>query len=108
MPRRLNYDAIHDTVHEMCKDEARHGKAFKGLAGALFRLKYKSIEACILYFFEQANRPCPERYGRFVALTFYLLYATFEWDDLVDFYQLKGGKLWRFVEYAAHPYSLEK
>ena len=45
----------------------------------------------------------PERYGRFVALTFYLLYATFEWDDLVDFYQLKGGKLWRFVEYAAHP-----
>lgn len=27
----LNYDAIHDSVHEMCKDEARHGMAFKGL-----------------------------------------------------------------------------
>ena len=26
-----NLDAIHDTVHEMCKDEARHGKAFLGL-----------------------------------------------------------------------------
>ena len=24
-------DAIHDTVHEMCKDETRHGRAFKGL-----------------------------------------------------------------------------
>lgn len=29
--KKLGYDAIHDTVHEMCKDEARHGKAFKGL-----------------------------------------------------------------------------
>jgi rubrerythrin len=29
--KKLNYDAIHDTVHEMCKDEARHGKAFAGL-----------------------------------------------------------------------------
>lgn len=29
--KELGYDAIHDTVHEMCKDEARHGKAFKGL-----------------------------------------------------------------------------
>ncbi|HSQ34041.1 MAG TPA: NADH peroxidase [Peptostreptococcaceae bacterium] len=29
--KELNLDAIHDTVHEMCKDEARHGRAFKGL-----------------------------------------------------------------------------
>ncbi len=29
--RQLGLDAIHDTVHEMCKDEARHGAAFKGL-----------------------------------------------------------------------------
>jgi rubrerythrin len=29
--KKLNLDAIHDTVHEMCKDEARHGKAFQGL-----------------------------------------------------------------------------
>ncbi len=29
--KKLNLDAIHDTVHEMCKDEARHGKAFLGL-----------------------------------------------------------------------------
>ncbi len=29
--KQLNLDAIHDTVHEMCKDEARHGQAFEGL-----------------------------------------------------------------------------
>lgn len=29
--KQLGYDAIHDTVHEMCKDEARHGKGFDGL-----------------------------------------------------------------------------
>ena len=34
--KKLNYDAIHDTVHEMCKDEARHGKAFKGLLDRYF------------------------------------------------------------------------
>lgn len=34
--KELNYDAIHDTVHEMCKDEARHGKAFKGLLDRYF------------------------------------------------------------------------
>ncbi len=28
--------AIHDTVHEMCKDEARHGKAFLGLLERYF------------------------------------------------------------------------
>ena len=27
--KELGLDAIHDTVHEMAKDEARHGKAFK-------------------------------------------------------------------------------
>ncbi len=34
--KQLNLDAIHDTVHEMCKDEARHGKAFKGLLDRYF------------------------------------------------------------------------
>ncbi len=34
--KELGYDAIHDTVHEMCKDEARHGKAFKGLLDRYF------------------------------------------------------------------------
>ncbi|MBF0519393.1 MAG: NADH peroxidase [Nitrospirae bacterium] len=29
--KQLNLDAIHDTVHEMCKDEARHGQVFEGL-----------------------------------------------------------------------------
>ena len=29
--KQLNLDAIHDTVHEMARDEARHGKAFEGL-----------------------------------------------------------------------------
>ncbi len=31
LAKELGYDAVHDTVHEMCKDEARHGKAFEGL-----------------------------------------------------------------------------
>jgi len=35
--KELGYDAIHDTVHEMCKDEARHGKAFKGLLDRHFQ-----------------------------------------------------------------------
>ncbi len=34
--KELNLDAIHDTVHEMCKDEARHGMAFKGLLERCF------------------------------------------------------------------------
>jgi len=36
LAKKLNYDAIHDTVHEMCKDEARHGMAFKGLLNRYF------------------------------------------------------------------------
>ena len=31
LAKKLNLDAIHDTVHEMCKDEARHCNGFKGL-----------------------------------------------------------------------------
>ena len=34
---KLNLDAIHDTVHEMARDEARHGKAFKGLLDRYFK-----------------------------------------------------------------------
>lgn len=34
--KELNYDAIHDTVHEMCKDEARHGAGFQGLLKRYF------------------------------------------------------------------------
>jgi rubrerythrin len=36
LAKKLNYDAIHDTVHEMCKDEARHGMAFKGMLERYF------------------------------------------------------------------------
>ena len=35
--KALNLDAIHDTVHEMARDEARHGKAFKGLLERYFK-----------------------------------------------------------------------
>ena len=35
--KALGYDAVHDTVHEMCKDEARHGKAFEGLLNRYFK-----------------------------------------------------------------------
>ena len=34
--KELGYDAVHDTVHEMCKDEARHGSAFQGLLKRYF------------------------------------------------------------------------
>ncbi|MDD2292825.1 MAG: NADH peroxidase [Bacteroidales bacterium] len=34
--KQLDYDAIHDTVHEMCKDEARHGQVFEGLYKRFF------------------------------------------------------------------------
>ncbi len=34
--KEQNLDAIHDTVHEMAKDEARHGKAFEGLLKRYF------------------------------------------------------------------------
>ena len=36
LAKQLGYDAIHDTVHEMCKDEARHGCAFQGLLKRYF------------------------------------------------------------------------
>ncbi|MCC8126356.1 MAG: NADH peroxidase [Clostridiales bacterium] len=34
--KAANLDAIHDTVHEMAKDEARHGRAFEGLLKRYF------------------------------------------------------------------------
>lgn len=36
LAKQLNLDAVHDTVHEMCKDEARHGCGFKGLYDRYF------------------------------------------------------------------------
>ena len=35
--KKNNLDAIHDTVHEMARDEARHGKAFEGLLKRYFK-----------------------------------------------------------------------
>ena len=35
--KELNLDAVHDTVHEMAKDEARHGKGFEGLYNRYFK-----------------------------------------------------------------------
>ena len=36
LAKQLNLDAIHDTVHEMAKDEARHGRGFDGLLARYF------------------------------------------------------------------------
>ena len=36
LAKQHNLDAIHDTVHEMARDEARHGKAFEGLLQRYF------------------------------------------------------------------------
>ncbi len=35
--KKNNLDAIHDTVHEMARDEARHGKALEGLLNRYFK-----------------------------------------------------------------------
>ena len=37
LAKQYNLDAIHDTVHEMARDEARHGKAFEGLLKRYFK-----------------------------------------------------------------------
>ena len=34
--KQYNLDALHDTIHEMARDEARHGKAFAGLLKRYF------------------------------------------------------------------------
>lgn len=36
LAKKLGYDAVHDSVHEMAKDEARHGAGFKGLLARYF------------------------------------------------------------------------
>ena len=43
-----NLDAIHDTVHEMAKDEARHGQGFAGLTTAISASKY--IKTSVLIY----------------------------------------------------------
>ncbi|MBE7008925.1 MAG: hypothetical protein E7422_07305 [Ruminococcaceae bacterium] len=35
--KKNNLDAIHDTVHEMARDEARHGKALEGMLNRYFK-----------------------------------------------------------------------
>ena len=37
MAKKHNLDAIHDTVHEMARDEARHGRALEGLLNRYFK-----------------------------------------------------------------------
>ena len=37
MAKKAGLDAIHDSVHEMARDEARHGRAFKGLLDRYFK-----------------------------------------------------------------------
>ena len=37
LAKKLNLDAIHDTVHEMAKDEARHGAGYQGLYNRYFK-----------------------------------------------------------------------
>ena len=51
--KELNLDAIHDTVHEMARDESRHGKAFEGLLERYFT---ERIEQSILSFLCQKEK----------------------------------------------------
>ena len=44
--KELNLDAIHDTVHEMARDEARHGKAFAGLLKRTRTRSCRKLQSC--------------------------------------------------------------
>ncbi len=37
LAKELGYDAVHDSIHEMAKDEARHGRGFDGLLKRYFK-----------------------------------------------------------------------
>ncbi len=54
MAKAQNLDAIHDTVHEMARDEARHGKAFKGLLDRYFG--NKQIISVITHFLYEKRK----------------------------------------------------
>ena len=55
--KELNLDAIHDTVHEMAKDEARLGCAFAGLVKRYFGLantRVFNLDFLLLYLYKPA------------------------------------------------------
>ena len=49
LAKQYNLDAIHDTVHEMARDEARHGKAFEGLLRSATSNKVKKGASTMKY-----------------------------------------------------------
>ncbi len=55
LAKALNLDAIHDTVHEMARDEARHGKAFAGLLKRYFGSKKIGDAADASPFFDMGK-----------------------------------------------------
>ena len=60
--KELGLDAIHDTVHEMARDEARHGKAFAGLLARYFKQDFNRTggrKFCRLFFFSFATKRYP-------------------------------------------------
>ena len=61
--KELGLDAIHDTVHEMARDEARHGKAFAGLLARYYSNKISNRTGgrkfCCLFFFSFATKRYP-------------------------------------------------
>ena len=48
--KAANLDAIHDTVHEMAKDEARHGKSIRGSAEEILCVSYKACKSIRKWF----------------------------------------------------------
>ena len=57
--KAANLDAIHDTVHEMARDEARHGKAFAGLLKRYFG-EWFSLFICSYFHHWKLNWISPE------------------------------------------------
>ena len=56
--KALNLDAIHDTVHEMAKDEARHGRGFEGLLKRYFTPKSDRVPQSSILPAAQCVPPC--------------------------------------------------
>ncbi len=58
LAKKNDLDAIHDTLHEMAKDEARHGRAFEGLLKRYFKYRKKQVRFfvpafdCLIFCFE--------------------------------------------------------
>ena len=67
LAKELNLDAIHDTVHEMCKDEARHGKVFRIIKQILRLINRKALRGFFLF----------KKHRKALKIIFYIVRSNF-------------------------------